>query len=614
MTVRTVRQASRLRRVGRIASRSVAAVVGALSFAATTAADPLAKNQAKLALVIGAGAYSYHPLSNPPADAALVAEKLEKLDAFTHVVLLDDRNGPPVTKAAIDAAVLALVSEAKEDAALGHDVTVFFYFAGHGLEIGGESRLVPPSAVDLLHPDPDAARLAEETVSAQAVLDQLVESGAARVLIVLDACRENPWPTLGLPRPSAMGPVTPGHLPPGPGAATRSLGLVPLQVNNDAETMIMFAAAAKQRADDSQVGTGHSPFANALAVNLGIRGLSVREMFENVRSEVYAATDKRQKPDLSGVFEYALYPSGADGADHTSGDDFLRSVLRSGRTIGEIKDLAGKGDPFSEWMMSVASLEGIATPKDEAAAAKWARRAVGDGLIRATVTLAFLYHHGAGVTLDHKEGEAWDQVGVDHGVAVAMNNLGDDYLHGWGVDQDAGAAASWFRKAADAGLFLAQINLGNAYADGEGVPKDYAAALSWYEKAASAGDLAAMEAIGDLYDAGEPDIASPAKALAAYRRGFEAGDPVAARKIANIYASERPPDPTLVAQWEARAFALNRALADTGDVASQKLVAHSYEGGVNGLKADHGKAVEFYRRAAGQGDADAKQWLAAHDR
>ena len=489
----------------------------------------------KLALVIGAGAYPYHPLTNPPGDAALVAEKLKTQDAFSTVTLLDDRKGTPVTKAAILEAVSGLEHEAAADSDAGKDVTIFFYFAGHGVEIGGESRLVPTSAADLLNPKPDPARLQDETVSAQKVLEQLVGSGAARVLVVLDACRENPWPALGSPAEGAAERRDGESATERPVRAVRGLGLVPLKTDSDVDTMVMFAAAARRQAEDNQVGTGHSPFANALALNLSIRGLSVREMFENVRSEVYAATDHNQKPDLSGVFEYALYPAGADGADHTSGDDFLRSLLKNGRTIQEIQKLAAKGDPFSEWMFGVANLSGIGTPKDPAAAAKWVRRAVSDGLVRATVTLAFMYHHGAGVTLDHAEGEAWDQLGADHGVAVAMNNLGADYQKGWGVRQDDAEAAKWFRKAADQGLFLAQINLGNAYADGKGVPKDYAAALAWYEKAASAGDLAAMRAIGDLYATGEPDIANPQKALAAYRRGADAGDPAADRDIADIY-------------------------------------------------------------------------------
>jgi TPR repeat protein len=579
-------------------------------------ADASTTNQVKLALVIGAGAYPFRPLTNPPGDAALIAEKLKTVDAFNQVIVLDDQKGVPVTRAAINGAVATLEREAENDSSAGKDVTIFFYFAGHGVEIDGESRLVPTSATDLLNPHPNPAHLEDETVSAQAVLDELVASGAARVLIVLDACRDNPWPAFQQGDQPIVADASGAAAEQRGLAATRGLGLVPLKLDSDVDTMIMFAAAARQTADDDQTGTGHSPFANALAVNLGVRGLSVREMFENVRSEVYAATGHRQKPDLNGVFEFALYPAGADGADHTTGDDFLRSVLKNGRKIEEIKSLAEKGDPFSEWMFSIANLKGIATPKDEAAAAKWVRKAVGDGLIRATVTMGFLYHHGQGVALDHVEGQAWDRVGADRGVAVAMNNLGEDYRRGWGVGKDPAAAAHWFRMAADKGLFLAQINLGNAYADGEGVPKDYTAALGWYEKAADAGDLAAMEAIGDLYATGEPDIANPEKALLAYRRAADAGDPAADRKIADIYRFGKgvPPDPLQAAAWRRRAFERSRQLADAGDVESQKLVAESYESGLNGLRIDHQKALEFYRAAAAQGDAEAKSWIVEHDR
>jgi TPR repeat protein len=580
------------------------------------ATERRAKPEVKLALVVGAGSYPFRPLANPRGDAALVADKLTKLDGFDSVILLNEQDGKPLTRDALIQAVSSLTAGATKAARSGKDVTVFFYFAGHGVEADGESRLVPPSAVSLLGPDPDPSRIDAETVSAQDVLDKFMASGAARVLIVLDACRDNPWPTATFRAMSTASAAGAPATPIGPAPETRGLGLVPLQTDDNVDTMIMFAAAARHTADDDQPGTRHSPFANALAVNLGVRGLSVREMFENVRSEVYAATDHRQKPDLSGLFEYDLIPESADGVDHTTGDDFLKSELKNGRGIAEIEALTKKGDGFSEWLWGVAELTGIATPKDEADAARWIRSAVADGTVRATVTLAYMDHHGYGVTLDHREGAAWDRFGADRKIAVAMNNLGKDYAEGWGVEKDLVQAARWYRAAADDGLFLAKINLAEAYADGAGLPRDYNAAVAWYENAANAGSLPAMDALGDLYATGDPPIAAPLEAVRWYRRAADAGDPTADRRLADMYAYGQgvAKDPVLAMSWSARAFARSRELADAGDVDAEKVVADSYEDGLNGLPPDHRKAVDLYRLAAAQGDEEAKTWLSQHNR
>ena len=128
---------------------------------------PPGKPQIKLALVVGAGAYPFHPLTNPPGDAGLIADKLKTLDAFTDVKLLNEQGGKILTRDALSDAVSTLARRAKDETDGGKDVTVFFYFAGHGVEADGESRLVPPSAVSLLGPEPDPGRIEAETVSAQ---------------------------------------------------------------------------------------------------------------------------------------------------------------------------------------------------------------------------------------------------------------------------------------------------------------------------------------------------------------------------------------------------------------------------------------------------------------
>jgi TPR repeat protein/uncharacterized caspase-like protein len=571
-------------------------ILAAFAFALAVASAPChvlaapANPAVKLALVVGAGAYVGEPLKTPPADAALIRTKLLSDDGFSQVTILSDGVGEGVTQLSLQRAVGDLAADARLRAGQGGDVTVLFYFAGHGVEIDGESRLLPTSAISAFAPHTVVDDVERETVSAQWVLDTLTASGASRVVIVLDACRNNPFleanrgeRRVGPPLPLSSdnsAPVVGGRVAETADAgASRGLGRVSGAVTEapSVDTMIMFSAAPRRTAEDSETGTGHSPFANALAVQLGVPGLSVREMFENVRGEVAARTHQRQRPDVNGVFEYALLPSAAHSADQTNGDEYLRAVLKS-RPLSEIAELAGEGDGFSEWMLGVAYLYGLGgASKDEVRGAGWVRKAVAEGVTRATVTLGYQYHHGLGVAQSDVEGEAWDRVGADQGIAVAMSNLGYDYQNGWGVTRDPAQAAAWYRKAADLSFPLAEYHLAVAYENGQGVAQDTAEALRWYGQAFTDGDASSAERIARIYEDG--------------------------RGVA--------PDPKAAQAWRLKAFERTRQDAEAGDAVAQRTVGFTYAYGLNGVAPDQTKADMWLQRAAAQGDAQAIDALAA---
>jgi uncharacterized caspase-like protein len=129
----------------------------------------------RVALVIGNGAYEKVPeLPNPPRDAADIARALERLNF--KVTQVRNATAADMRKAVVDFC----------RAAEGSDMAVVFY-AGHGMEVGGENWLIPISAE--LRSDAD---IESEAVSLRSISVQ-VSKARQLGLVILDACRNNPF-------------------------------------------------------------------------------------------------------------------------------------------------------------------------------------------------------------------------------------------------------------------------------------------------------------------------------------------------------------------------------------------------------------------------------------
>ncbi|MCK9171528.1 MAG: caspase family protein [Treponema sp.] len=132
----------------------------------------------KVALVVGNSNYgSLGKLKNPANDAEDISEKLDGL-GFKVLLLLD---------ADLDTFEKGLVSfsnELKTD----RNTTGFFYYAGHGVQANGMNYLIPVGQ------DIQAESfLRSKAVSMQEVLDLLNEANNKTNILVLDACRNNPF-------------------------------------------------------------------------------------------------------------------------------------------------------------------------------------------------------------------------------------------------------------------------------------------------------------------------------------------------------------------------------------------------------------------------------------
>ena len=220
----------------------------------------------RVALVIGNSAYqSVARLPNPARDANSVAQLLKK--ANFDVVSVQQDVGNLDFKRAI---------RKFEELAGDSDIAVVFY-AGHGIEIGGVNYMIPV----------DAKLASDLDASDEAIPDRIVEAvePARRLrLVILDACRDNPF-VVNMKRQRQ--------------GANRSVsaGLGKVEPTGTG-TLIAYAAKAGSTADD---GIGeHSPFTAALLNNLTTSGLDIRLAFGRVRDEVMKITNERQEPFVYG--------------------------------------------------------------------------------------------------------------------------------------------------------------------------------------------------------------------------------------------------------------------------------------------------------------------------
>ncbi len=239
-----------------------------LAVLATSVCSGPALAERRVALLVGNSTYqNATTLANPSNDAQAVAGKLK--DAGFDVISAHNDLGNLQFKRVI---------RQFEDAAHEADIVVVFY-AGHGIEIRGVNYLIPVDAT--LASDRDAD---DEAIT----LDRLLQSveGAKRLgVVILDACRDNPFAkTMKRARTAALrAGVTPG------------LAIVEPASRN---TLIAYAAKSGTAAED---GIGrHSPFTTALLNNLFVPGLDVRLAFGRVRDEVLKNTRNRQEPFVSG--------------------------------------------------------------------------------------------------------------------------------------------------------------------------------------------------------------------------------------------------------------------------------------------------------------------------
>ena len=221
--------------------------------------------ETRVALVIGNAKYQHVPnLPNPTHDAGAITLLLRSA-GFDVVETRENLGINDMRRFVRD------FSERTLDA----DIAVIYY-AGHGMEVGGINYLVPVDAT--LRRDIDVE---DETVSLDRLL-QVMEPAKRLRLVILDACRDNPFI-------NSMKRTMAGR------GTGRGLARVEPATT---DTLIAFAAKAGLTAADGD--STHSPFTRALLQHLVTPGLDVRLALGRVRDDVMKATSKKQEPFVYG--------------------------------------------------------------------------------------------------------------------------------------------------------------------------------------------------------------------------------------------------------------------------------------------------------------------------
>ena len=233
----------------------------------------------RVALVIGNTAYQNVPmLPNPSRDADRVGDALRAV-GFQSVTVVNNLTRDKM----LDALRSFAVQASSADWAV-------VYYAGHGMEVGGTNYLIPVDAV--LKTDRDVSL---EAIPLDQVLN-VVDRASGLRLVMLDACRDNPFANQ-MKRTMAV--------------ASRSVSRGLASVEPDAGTLVVYAAKDGETAMDGD--NGDSPFATAFMQNLKTPNLEIRRLFDDVRDDVLAATQRQQQPfsygSLSGHHDYYFLTS-----------------------------------------------------------------------------------------------------------------------------------------------------------------------------------------------------------------------------------------------------------------------------------------------------------------
>ncbi|HEY9053940.1 MAG TPA: caspase family protein, partial [Rectinemataceae bacterium] len=207
----------------------------------------------KVALVIGNSAYDIGPLKNAGNDASDMATALRSL-GFSVTLGLD----------ATKRSMYQLIDQFGA-AIRGADIALFYY-SGHGVQSGGENYLIPVGAEISIASDVEL-----EGVQLQRLIGRMNAAGAGTNVIILDACRNNPFPQAV--RDMARGLAVVGQKPP--------------------ESIIVYATEAGETADD---GSGRNGVFTASLLRHLSRNEEFTVILRDVNADVRKETEQKQRP------------------------------------------------------------------------------------------------------------------------------------------------------------------------------------------------------------------------------------------------------------------------------------------------------------------------------
>ena len=211
----------------------------------------------RIALIVGNGSYTaVTQLDNPVPDASLMARTLEQ-QGFQVTLLTDSDQGT------LNRSIAQFGRDLRN---AGSEATGLFYYAGHGVQSFGTNYLVPVDASLT-----NAADLGLVAVEAETVLRQMFSAKNKTNIVILDACRNNPFQDL---------------------LDMDDNGLAEMKAPTG--TFLAYSTAPGAVALDGL--DGNSPFTQALAAELVVPGVPIEQVFKQVRVNVLEISRGAQTP------------------------------------------------------------------------------------------------------------------------------------------------------------------------------------------------------------------------------------------------------------------------------------------------------------------------------
>ncbi len=210
----------------------------------------------RVALLIGNTDYPTAPLKNPANDARAMAQALREVGFDVVIEKLD------ATQREMDDAVEEFAKQ------ITNKGVAFFFYAGHGVQVNSRNYLIPVDARISSEKD-----VKYKALDAQWVVDRMDEAGAELKIVILDACRNNPFTRSSRSSVQGLAAMDPAD-----------------------GTILTYATAPGSVASD---GTGdHGLFTEKFLRHMKTPGLDVFGVFQRVGKDVRQASGNKQKPWL----------------------------------------------------------------------------------------------------------------------------------------------------------------------------------------------------------------------------------------------------------------------------------------------------------------------------
>lgn len=225
-------------------------------------------SEKRVALVIGNAAYKNAPLKNPVNDAKAITIKLKEFNF--EVIEIVNQNRIDIYKA------IRRFGEKLKRADVG-----FFYYAGHGMQVNGENYLIPVNS-----PIESEDEVPYNAINASEILAKMESARSSVNIVVLDACRNNPFPS---------------------SFRSSSRGLA--RIDAPIGSLVVYSTAPGQVAADGDGDNGL--FTDFLLKQMSKPGADIRDVIMATRADVIEATNGVQVPWESSSLINKFYLSKA---------------------------------------------------------------------------------------------------------------------------------------------------------------------------------------------------------------------------------------------------------------------------------------------------------------